>query len=193
MGCVHSSKYKETSCEKVDTYQTQLKLAQVPRGDLTENEILIVKSTWNYMTTDLSGNGLQVFLKIFELCPEVKKLFHVDNVRLSEVARNEAIKAHGARFLNAIGAAVNSLHESCVERDKFREVLFALGQQHKRHSGFKPEYFEIFYTALMWRWEICLGEKFTQEVSDTWSHVFVYMMETLKEGCFSKEVNICIY
>ncbi|XP_045191261.2 neuroglobin-like [Mercenaria mercenaria] len=187
MGCANSVTVLKTSCSNIKISQPKLTVTLAPQTGLTENEKRIIKSTWGYMAKDIPGNGLQVFLRIFETCPETKELFNVENIRHSELTRNQVIRGHGTRFMSAIGAAVNCLDESDDKQEKLREVLFVLGQQHKHYSGFKPEYFEIFYDALMWRWELCMRENFTPEVSDTWSHVFVYMMEKLKEGYSSKE------
>jgi hemoglobin-like flavoprotein len=181
MGCVSSSKrenaYKDNSKE-------YLKIASMQsyQNELTFKEKRIVKETWKYMTKDLAENGLQVFLRIFELSPDVKKLFHVEDVRHSELSKNQSIRAHGHRFILAIGAAVHCLDDEDTDKDELNKILLVLGQQHKQFSGFNPEYFEVFYEALMWRWEICMGEKFTKDVSDTWSHVFFYLMLKLKEG-----------
>ena len=181
MGCVHSSKRKKDYKEKYRV-NSKIYMAESSQCDLTDKDRQIVKATWSYMTKDLAENGLQVFLRIFELSPDVKKLFHVEDVRHSELSRNQAIRAHGQRFILAIGAAVYCLNDDNTDRDELNKILLVLGQQHKHFAGFKPENFDTFYEALMWRWEICMGDKFTKEVSDTWSHVFLFMMEKLKEG-----------
>lgn len=192
MGCTSSVFYPKKTCTHFNTGLVKSRVIyNVKRPvELTAAEIDIVQRTWPALARDLHGNGLQVFLRIFELCPEAKILFSVENVRHSELARNVTIKAHGARFLNAINAAVENLNKTDQKDDDFCRLLFFLGQQHKHFKGFRPEYFEIFYEALMWQWGRCMGEKFTPEVSDTWSHVFVYIMEKLKEGYFSNDEMI---
>ncbi|KAL4231372.1 hypothetical protein ACF0H5_008951 [Mactra antiquata] len=142
----------------------------------------LVKESWRRLSGDIPGNGLQVFLRIFETCPRTKKLFQVDNVRLSELARNVTIQRHGKRFMLAIGAAVENIDGIDEKDSELSKLLIVLGRQHKHYEGFKPEYFEVFYDALMWQWERYLGNEFTPEVADTWSRVFVYFMEKLKEG-----------
>ncbi|XP_045188416.2 neuroglobin-like [Mercenaria mercenaria] len=157
--------------------------------ELTQAERQTVRQTWPVLAKDLQGNGLQLFLRIFELCPEVKVLFSVENVRHSQLARNEIIKTHGARFAMAIGSAVDNLDECYRKDNKLSKFLFELGQKHKRFRGFKPEYFEIFYEALMCQWERCMGDQFTPEVSEAWSNLFVFLLNKLKEGYFSKDVS----
>lgn len=190
MGCTSSFYLTKKSCTHFTSYTGPVKsgvaFALKHPIEVSSEEIEIVRKTWPTLAKDLQGNGLQVFLRIFELRPETKALFSVENVRHSELARNVVIKAHGARFLNAIGAAVDNLDEVDQEDNKLCKMLFGLGQQHKHFKGFKPEYFEVFYEALMWQWKHCMGDQFTTEVSDTWSHVFVIIIEKLKEGYFSK-------
>lgn len=148
----------------------------------TAEEVAIIKETWDYLAKDIQGNGLQIFLRIFELCPGVKTLFFFDDVRHTEIAKNTLIKAHGARFMNAISAVVDNLENVEEEDNKVSKLLVLLGQQHRRHTGFRSEYFECFYEALMWQWEHCIGNQFLPQVADAWSHLFIFVMEKLLEG-----------
>lgn len=152
-------------------------------GTVTAEERLIVTKTWKIMSKDLPGNGMQVFLRIFEIAPEVKKLFSIEHVRHSDVVRNVIIRGHASRFMQAIGAAVDRINDYDASCD-LDKLLHHLGQQHTQYVGFSPDYFEVFYEALMWQWERCMGKAFTQEVADSWSHVFAYVMWRLQEGYY---------
>ena len=193
MGCANSLHYKKRSMKHVSSDKDQIKSRIVftmkCQSDLTPTDRTTVQQTWPKLAEDLQGNGLQIFLRIFEINPEVKFLFHVENVRHSQLARNTTIKAHGKRFINAIGSAVDSLDDIDDDNNALCKFLFTLGQQHQKFSGFKPEYFEIFYEALMCQWERCMGEGFTPEVANAWSHLFVFLMEKLKEGFYSHELS----
>ncbi|XP_045191260.2 hemoglobin subunit beta-2-like [Mercenaria mercenaria] len=193
MGCKHSTSYTKHSCRQLskqkDSVKSRVTFTMKYPKELTPAERQTLRRTWPTLANDLQGNGLQLFLRIFDMCPEVKVLFSVENVRPSQLARNVNIKAHGARFANAIGSVVESLDEYNQKDNKSCKFLFALGQKHKRFTGFKPEYFDIFYEALMCQWKRCMGDQFTPEVSEAWGHLFVHIMETLKEGYFSKEVT----
>ena len=185
MGCIQSVTYSKGTLEgdqKVSSKPKRVRIRKKTQTDLTEYEIHIIKSTWHCMTKNLPENGLQIFLKIFELCPDAKVMFHLEHVRHSDLARNTVIRAHGARFMNAISAAVYCLRDNIEGKDKINAFLIDLGQKHKQSFDFKEEYLEVFHKALMWRWQICLGDGFTQEVSDTWNHVFTYMLERIHQG-----------
>jgi hemoglobin-like flavoprotein len=157
--------------------------------DMSTEEIDIVQKTWPIIAKDLKETGLQVFLKIFDMCPEIKKSFSLENVPSSELSRNAFIKAHGTRVMTTISAAVEGFQDIGRNNNSLCKLLTVLGQQHKRHNGFRPEFFEIFYESLMWQWERCLGYAFTPEVSDTWSHLFVFIMVTLEEGCNTPDMK----
>lgn len=152
-------------------------------GTVTAEERLIVTKTWKIMARDLQGNGMQVFLRIFEIAPEIKRLFSIEHVRHSDVVRNVIIKGHASRFMQAIGAAVDRINDNESGND-LDKLLHCLGQQHVNYVGFTPDYFEVFYEGLMWQWARYMDKTFTQEVADAWSHVFAYVMWRLKEGYY---------
>ena len=148
-------------------------------SELSEAERAVLMKTWSFLSADMQGHGMQVWLRIFEICPETKKLFSVENVRHSELARNIIINAHASRFMNAIGAAMNNLKDL---ETKLSRHLILLGHQHKLYEGFRPAYFEVFYEALMWHWERALGAQLTTEIANAWSHLFVVILGRLQEG-----------
>ena len=173
---LHPQKNKKTTVTKLTFDKTCI-------GTWTTEERIIVTKTWKSMANDLQGNGMQVFLRIFEIAPDAKTLFHIQHVRHRDVVRNTIIKGHASRFMQAIGAAVDSINE-CESGNDFDKHLHILGQQHTHYVGFNPDYFEVFYDAIMWQWERYMDKAFTQEVADAWSHVFAYVMWRLKEGYY---------
>lgn len=181
MGCASSNNHRNKFANGEVMYKATRAIGNhYGPKTFTSEQVLIIKQTWTCLAEDIQVNGLQIFLRIFELCPSVKSLFFVADVRHSEIARNAVIKAHGVRFMNAISSVVESIEDS--ETDEVSKLLVLLGQQHKKHVGFKSDYFECFYEALMWRWEYCIGKQFISEVADAWSHLFIYVMEKLLEG-----------
>lgn len=183
MGCASSNYQRNKFANGEVMYKAARAIGNhYGRKPFTSEQVIIIKQTWACLAEDIHVNGLQIFLRIFELCPSVKSLFFVADVRHSEIARNALIKAHGVRFMNAIGSVVENIEECEADESEVSKLLILLGQQHKKHAGFKSEYFECFYEALMWRWEYCIGKQFISEVADAWSHLFIYMMEKLLEG-----------
>ena len=74
---------------------------------------------------------MQVFLRILKIGPEVKRLFKVENVRHSQLARNAIIQAHGKRFIIAVGSIILRLdnNNGDTEDNTSHKILFDLGQQ----------------------------------------------------------------
>jgi len=185
MGCASSISDKQRLYPQtfMKLLVSKLKFDNRCIGMWTAEERLIVTYTWKRMTNDIQGNGMQVFLRIFEIAPDVKTLFSIQHVRPRDVVRNPVIIGHASRFMQAIGAAVERINE-CEGSNDFDEQLHRLGKKHTHFKGFKPNYFEVFYNAIMWQWERYMGETFTKEVADAWSHVFAYVMWRLKEGYY---------
>jgi len=53
--------------------------------------------------------GARVFLRIFELAPEARKLFRFDGMSEMELIVNGLFRIHASRFIRAIDLAVNNL------------------------------------------------------------------------------------
>jgi len=185
MGCASSISDKQRLYPQKTKHitVTKLKFDKTCIGTWTTEERGIITKTWERMTNDIQGNGMQVFLRIFEIAPDIKSLYSIQHVRPRDVVHNAVIIGHASRFMQAIGAAVVRINE-CEGSNDFDEQLHRLGQKHTHFIGFKPNYFEVFYDAIMWQWERYMSETFTQEVADAWSHVFAYIMWRLKEGYY---------
>ena len=189
MGCTASFYNTRNSCTAVSFSASASVCETIPaKIDFRPEEINILLQTWPIASKDIKETGLQVFLKLFELCPSIKKLFSIENVPSSMLAKNVFIKAHGTRVMTTLATVIDGLQDIERNNNSLRRLLFVLGQQHKRLDGFRREYFEIFYESLMWQWGRCLGYAFTPDVADTWSHLFVFIIDILEKGCNSTDV-----
>lgn len=194
MGCTNSVTYKNESIKKLNLFVSSAKfrayvhLATSGQTKFSIEEANIIKKTWPHLMNQLQVNGLQLFLRIFEICPDVKTLFHLENVRLSQLARDATLKAHGGRFMSAIGDAVSALDEDGIET--LEDMFLSLGKKHQDYQGFQAEYFEVFYEAIMCQLERSIGTEFKPEVSNAWSRLIVFIIQKLKEGYMSKNTSI---
>ncbi|KAK3096804.1 hypothetical protein FSP39_003494 [Pinctada imbricata] len=145
----------------------------------SERDKQLVRRTWRLMAVDLAGNGSKVFLRIFELRPELKQLFPFRDVIGDELMKNPTFKGHASRFMQAVGAAVDNIDDW---EAAFSPLLLGLGRQHINFGGFKPEYFNAFADSMMFIWEQVLGDRFTTEARCAWQGVFEFIMLKLKEG-----------
>jgi len=61
------------------------------------------------LSRDPYGIGARVFLRIFELAPDARKLFRFDGMTEMELIVNGLFRVHASRFIRAIDLAVNNL------------------------------------------------------------------------------------
>ena len=146
---------------------------------IPESEKAIIKAQWPLLSKDVKGNGSAVFMKIFKQYPEIKNLFRCNGVDDMQLPENAEFKAHAIRFMQAVGTAVDSIDDLDTSMSR---TLLSLGKQHVNFTGFKPIYFEAFYDAISTVWKDVLGSDYTVQSADAWSHVLVFIMETLKKG-----------
>ena len=178
MGCAASSvnpiKIEATSTNGT----TASKLPTI--WNISHEDKQIIKCSWHILKKDLTNNGLGIFTRIFKMSPKTKLLFGLSEDEIEENIRNmQSIRGHAARFMQAIGAAVEHLDDL---DDTLTELLVDLGKQHKNIEGFASDYFDIFYDAMMGQWIAVLSDNFSSTVLDAWGHLFVFIMEKLKEG-----------
>lgn len=145
----------------------------------SDRQKAIIVKTWRYMGNDLTGRGSKVFMKIFELHPEVKQLFpSLKDYEGEALLKNPNFKGHASRFMQAVGAVVEHIDSP----DTLSPVLVSLGQRHVTFSGFTPAYFAAFTEGMMSIWAQELGKTFTEEVSEAWKTVFDFIMSSLQDG-----------
>ncbi|XP_069129216.1 neuroglobin-like [Argopecten irradians] len=168
MGCAHSMKVanKPTVSANVKHF-------------VTDKQKRIIKKTWKIMCDDITGHGVKVFLRIFQLHPHVKQLFPCRDVEGDDLLHDSNFKGHASRFMQAVGAAVDNIDD--IEAT-LKPLLIGLGRNHIKFTGFKNEYFNAFTEAMMYTWHEELRETFTGETSQAWATIFEFIMGNLKEG-----------
>ncbi|XP_060062631.1 neuroglobin-like [Ylistrum balloti] len=146
---------------------------------VTDKQRTIIKNTWKKMCNNITGHGIKVFLRIFQLHPNVKQLFPCRDKEGDDLLRDQNFKGHASRFMQAVGAAVDNIDH--IE-EVLTPLLLGLGRQHINFTGFKNEYFDVFTEAMMYTWHEELQDKFTDETSIAWATIFAFIMRKLKEG-----------
>ncbi|OWF38487.1 neuroglobin-2-like [Mizuhopecten yessoensis] len=146
---------------------------------LTNKQRDIIKKTWKVMCSNITGHGIKVFLRIFQLHPHVKQLFPCRDVEGEDLLRDSNFKGHASRFMQAVGAAVENIDD--IEA-ALTPLLTGLGKRQIQYTGFKNEYFDAFTEAMMYAWHEELKGQFSGETSLAWATVFEFIMHKLKEG-----------
>ncbi|XP_067676830.1 hemoglobin subunit mu-like [Haliotis asinina] len=146
---------------------------------ITGQQRMLVRRTWRYLAGDMTGIGSKVFIRIFNLYPNVKQLFPCRHKEGTELLRDPNFKGHASRFMQAVGAVVDNMDDLDTS---LSPLLIGLGRQHINFNGFIPENFDAFTQSMTLTWEEELNGHFTEEVKDAWVAVFRFIMMKLKEG-----------
>ncbi|XP_071115047.1 hemoglobin subunit mu-like [Haliotis cracherodii] len=140
---------------------------------------MLVQKTWPYLAGDIAGIGSKVFIRIFQLYPNVKQLFPCRHKEGKELLQDQNFKGHASRFMQAVGAVVDNIDD--LDRS-LSPLLIGLGRQHIHYNGFIPENFDAFTESMTLTWSEELKGRFTEEVKDAWEAVFDFIMMKLKVG-----------
>ncbi|XP_014672816.1 PREDICTED: hemoglobin subunit mu-like [Priapulus caudatus] len=150
---------------------------------VSEQERKLIRRSWRYLTNhyDLTELGCEVFLAIFELNPEVKKMFPCRDVEGEELLKNPDFKGHASRFMQAVGAAVDHLDNLQLELEP---LLCTLGKTHTNYKdlGFAPDFFDEFTAAIIQTWQRKLGKRFAADVCAAWLNMLSFVAACMKCG-----------
>ncbi|XP_052814039.1 globin, polymeric component P2-like [Mya arenaria] len=156
-------------------------LAQI----LSPEDIKVVQETWLYLQDDMSRMGLEIFKRFFAQNGDLKRLFykklHCSGVTLENVAHipfdERKLMSHGLVVMEALGAAVECLHDS----DQLSLLLIGVGERHVLY-GVQREMIPRLWPAIVSVIEEYLGEHFSSKAGRSWERVFQYIGSRVIEG-----------
>ncbi len=130
---------------------------------MTENEKLLVQSTFAKVAP-IADKAAEIFYtKLFELDPALKSLFTND------------MTVQGQKLMTMIGAAVNGLDDL----ESLVPVVQDLGKKHGEY-GVELSHYDTVGTALIYTLEVGLGDAFTEDVKGAWITVYTILADTMK-------------
>jgi len=113
---------------------------------LTAQHKQVLVENWEILSSDLSGRGTRIFMQIFSRNPLIKSIFSFGHLDEDELLCDPRFKAHGVRFMSAMGIVVDNI-------DNYSEVmpplLNDLGRRHTQYKGFKPIYFNEYQDSIL--------------------------------------------
>lgn len=146
---------------------------------LDEKQIDHIVSSWELVKPSMEDSGVVLFIKLFEIAPELQNLFPFAGEDLN--GYHEGLKKHARQVMESIDGAVNLLNEP----ELLKETLLELGIIHNM-SNVQVGSFAPVGEALLYALEKGLKEKFTDDVKGSWvalySAVQYYMTMGMVEG-----------
>jgi len=120
----------------------------------------------------IASTAAEIFYaKLFELDPEIRHIFPIDDT--------EAMKSQGNKLMTMRSAAVAGL----TNLDKLVPVLKDLG---KKQVNYKVEaaHYDTVGAALLSTLEAGLGTDFTPEVKTAWTATYTIMANVMKKAAY---------
>lgn len=177
MGCSSSL---HTSNDSTTPYAVCIEISQShpTTGQLTARQKQLVKFTWKIFADDMTGYGVQVFTYIFRIRPTIRSIFPFQDIPMASLPKDRRFRGHASRFMQAVGATVDNIDSL----DRISSVFYDLGKQHCGINGFDPEYFNLFFEALMSVWKEKLEGRFVGDIETGWRSVFLFLLWKLRDG-----------
>eukprot|EP00232_Nephroselmis_pyriformis_P018315 CAMPEP_0182901382 /NCGR_PEP_ID=MMETSP0034_2-20130328/29609_1 /TAXON_ID=156128 /ORGANISM="Nephroselmis pyriformis, Strain CCMP717" /LENGTH=853 /DNA_ID=CAMNT_0025035791 /DNA_START=131 /DNA_END=2688 /DNA_ORIENTATION=+ len=143
-------------------------------GVLTQERIKIVRRTWGVVMEDTQSNGERLFQKMFEIAPDLLKMFPFKG---DDVKDSASLRAHASALITTVGSAVGMLSNMHT----VTMTLRSLGEEHAKY-GVVESHFVIINVALFWMLEVALGEQWTPDVIQAWKALWEVVIKEMSEG-----------
>lgn len=140
---------------------------------MTQRQIDLVESSWDFILTNTNEAGMIFYEKLFEIDPNLRPLFKAD------------IKAQSQKLISLLTFAVHKLNN-------FNEIVTdvkALGQRHKNYQV-KPEHYNTVAEALLWTLEKGLGEQWDEEMKEAWVTLYQTISKVMIEAANEEKVKV---
>ncbi len=140
---------------------------------MEKETIELVQSSFKKVAP-IAETAAEIFYnKLFELDPELEKLFPSNNT--------EAMKGQGNKLMTMLGSAVVGLNDL----EQLIPILQNLG---KRHVEYKVEssHYDTVGAALLETLAIGLKDDFTPSVKQAWTEVYITMATVMKNAAYDE-------
>ena len=176
MGC-------SSSLENLSKHKDDIETREVANNNgapiLTLKQKYLIKKTWKLISIDPTEIGIQLFLHLFTIKPEVKQVFRFGTKDNSDLLNDHVFRSHASRFIQTIGATVEGLDNPNMN---IASLLRNLGRQHLKYPDTDHVYFKYFVEAMMCTLQDVLKAKFTSDVQTAWLYILEFIVLNLAEG-----------
>lgn len=132
--------------------------------ELSPASVALVQQSFASLLPQADTVAALFYQQLFELDPELKRLFRSDPER------------QGERLMQMLALAIGQLSRPA----QLRPVLHALGRRHVAY-GVRPMHYATVGSALLRTLQLGLGERFSAELLEAWSEVYAMIALTMQE------------
>lgn len=132
---------------------------------MNEEQIRLVRESFAKVAPIADQAAEMFYTRLFEMDPEVQKLFSGD------------MEEQGRKLMKMIGIAVGSL-------DRLGDIVPAVQQLGIRHAayGVRDEDYDTVAGALLWTLGQGLGDDFTDECKAAWTETYTVLATVMKDA-----------
>ncbi|XP_067000253.1 globin [Anabrus simplex] len=111
-----------------------------PTTGLTPRQVQFITDTWTLVKKDIRGNGVDLFMRLFRIRPELQKRFSsFADMPLEELAKSKRLQAHTNSVMYALDSVVDSLNDpECLN-----EMLLKIGENHGRRRITERDFMDL--------------------------------------------------
>ena len=184
MGVAYSHTDIMTSCTCKESRISKTDNSHCTKTTLISTEdttAKLVRESWKHIVPKIDQYGVDIFLRIFQVRPDVIKIFPFRHKKGDELLADLHFQMHARRFMKAIGTMVD--HMESPELVLY-PILIKLGEIHVSTTGeFFDSYLDIFLGSVLYVWKKNLGSAyFNTEMEQAWKEIFLIMVDKLREG-----------
>ncbi|XP_072398490.1 cytoglobin-1-like isoform X2 [Diabrotica undecimpunctata] len=101
-----------------------------PVTGLTSRDVYLITNTWNKVISKPTENGINFFMRLFEIEPKHKLAFPFKDLPTESLPSNKRFHAHVNGVMYSISSIVSSLNDA----DTLVAIIDKIGRNHVRRS-----------------------------------------------------------
>lgn len=158
--------------------EEELKLLHKPRPYFSEEDKKAVITSWQNVERDLHNVGVQVFIGLFESCPNAQELFDVESMSSKESIPNSLrFKRHILLMMNLIEKALARINH----REQFEHLLHDLGAKHAEYGIIATD-LDLMVPYFVAYLRGSVSEMWPPEVEIAWMNFMGVLISIMKEA-----------
>ncbi|XP_043284139.1 neuroglobin-like [Venturia canescens] len=151
-----------------------------PRLPLTAKQRYTVIASWRAVSRAMEPTGVYMFVKLFEDNAELLSMFakFQDLKTKEQQATSMELAEHAKTVMKTLDEGIKGLDDM----DVFLTYLHEVGASHTKIPGFNRQYFWKIEMPFLEAVERTLGDRYTENVENTYKLTIKFIIETLIDG-----------
>ncbi|XP_064602903.1 neuroglobin-like isoform X2 [Liolophura sinensis] len=146
--------------------------------ELTEEETLLVKESWDKLHSDIVRVGVVMFTRLFETHPDVQDAFmDFRHMSLEDMRHSKTLREHGLRVMTTVEKVLARVDDPA----KLDAFLHHLGTKHVNYNANK-NYIQLVGPQFVKSIKSELEDVWTSETERAWYKLFDYIAYFMKKG-----------